>query len=102
MANKTVTATVRGKFKMSYDEESEEFKAALERYNENIWKEGNSKDMLTYIAYNVAQYGAEEFIDGVGFVTINERERHIPEGEDWCGVDVDIEDIDDVLETEIN
>lgn len=77
-----VSATIS----MSYDPESKEFKDSLESYRDTIEDGASEEDMLRQIAWYVAAFGAENMIEGIGYVSVDGEKSGDPE--DWCGVDI--------------
>lgn len=82
---KTKTFVVSTDVELSWDENSPEFQEALKSFNEVIWSEGDSNDMLKQIANQVAQYGHDRMVEGIGYVQLKGQARKDP----WCGVEVE-------------
>jgi hypothetical protein len=90
MAQKEIEATVSAEFVLRYDPDSAEFKRAIKSHHECVTKGADIEEVLKHIAYSIARFsGVKDLIEGVGYVSISGSKEHIPEGEDWCGVDVD-------------
>jgi len=62
-----------GLVELTYDENSAEFKEALEGYREVIDKNGKAEDMLKHVAFYVKRFGHEGMVEGVGYVGYNGR-----------------------------
>lgn len=85
-------------FTLEYDENSPEFKEALESYKEVIFSKGNINDLLKYCVHNINRANVWDIssylIEGVGFV--NEKDKPKPDG--WCGITVEESDPDYEIE----
>ena len=85
-----------GIIELTYDENSSEFKEALEGYQEVIEKGGNKENMLKYVAFYVTRFGKHGMIEGVGYVGFNGRKPSedpysgIMVGEDYDEFDFDV------------
>jgi ribose 5-phosphate isomerase RpiB len=67
---------------ISYDPEHPHFKAALERFQAAVDNRATEKDVIAQVAYNVAHYGVQTQITGIGYVTVHNK----PQGFPVCGV----------------
>ena len=74
---------ITGQIELTYNENSSEFKEALEGYQELIEKEGDKESMLKHVAFNVTKFGTNEMIEGVGYVGYNGRK---PTEEPYSGI----------------
>jgi len=54
--------------KFSYDEDSKEFKEALESFNNLISSDSDAKDMLKHVAFHVTRFGIDTMVEGVGYI----------------------------------
>ena len=85
-----------GLVELTYDENSTEFKEALEGYREVIDKNGTAEDMLKHVAFYVTRFGHEGMVEGVGYVGYNGRKpteepkSGIMVGEDYDEFDFEI------------
>jgi len=81
---KEKTLEISAEFLFSYDNESPEFKQALENFIEYIDETGTEQTLLEYISYNIGGLGLEEIVDCIGRVSINGvKPKHM-----YCGIDV--------------
>lgn len=101
---KTTTVNFSGSLIFQYDENSPEFKQAFSDFKEVIDSGATSTDdMISHIAYNVARFGVENLVEGVGYVKFNGR---VEDAEMYCGVELLEEGYDNMsgqveLESEI-
>jgi len=86
-----MTIEITGQIELTYDENSPEFKEALESYQEAIVKKGNKVSMLKHVAFNVTRFGTDRMVDGIGYVGYNGRK---PSEEPYSGIMVS-EDYDE-------
>lgn len=84
---KTINLTVSSRVQLSYNPDDKAFKQALERYVKEIDETATAQDMLEWVAVNVARWGCDEDIIGVGFV--HDLMEHHELIEPWCGITVD-------------
>ena len=82
---------IEGEIELSYDENSAEFKEALESYQDVIEKNGTKGSMLRHVAFYVTRFGTDGMIEGVGYVGYNGR---VPKKEPYSGIMVG-EDFDE-------
>lgn len=66
---KTTTVNITGEIVLSYDENSNEFKEALEGYNECIGS-GDKNEVLKHVAFHVTRFGIDSMVEGVGYVAL--------------------------------
>ena len=78
-----VEIELTGLVELTYDENSAEFKEALEGYREVIDKNGTKEDMLKHVAFHVTRFGHDSMVEGVGYVGYNGRK---PTEEPMCGI----------------
>ena len=78
-----ITIEITGQIELTYNENSEEFKKALEGYQEVIEKEGSKKSMLEHVAFYVTRFGTDGMVEGVGYVGFNGRK---PKEEPYSGI----------------
>jgi hypothetical protein len=94
MAKTTIEIT--GQIELTYDENSPEFKEALEGYQEVIEKGANKESMLKHVAFYVTRFGTDGMVEGVGYVGYNGRKpteqpySGIMVGEDYDEFDFDV------------
>lgn len=81
---KTRSIEIAADLLLSYDDESPEFKQALEDFQEYIQQSGTEDDLLEYVAYNIGAFSPEEIIDCIGKVSLNGDKPSIL----YCGIDV--------------
>jgi len=86
-----VKIEVTGEIELSYDEQSKEFKEALEGYRQCMDKTGTKEDMLKHVAFYVTRFGTDGMVEGVGYVGYNGRK---PTEEPYSGIMVS-EDFDE-------
>jgi len=86
-----VKIEVTGEIELSYDEQSKEFKEALEGYRQCMDKKGTKEDMLKHVAFYVTRFGTDGMVEGVGYVGYNGRK---PTEEPYSGIMVS-EDFDE-------
>lgn len=67
------TIELNGYIELTYDENSKEFKEALNAYREVCDKSGTKEDMLKHVAFHVTRFGHECMVEGVGYVGYNGR-----------------------------
>ena len=77
-----ITIDLTGQVDLTYDENSKEFKEALESYNDVI-ASGDAEDMLKHVAFYVTRFGTDGMIEGVGYVGYNGRK---PTEEPYSGI----------------
>lgn len=82
---------VTGQVELTYDENSKEFKEALDGYRQCIEKNGSKESMLKHTAFYVTRFGADGMVEGVGYVGYNGRK---PMEEPYSGIMVS-EDFDE-------
>ncbi|RXK57548.1 hypothetical protein ESA94_20330 [Lacibacter luteus] len=82
---------ITGYIELIYDENSTEFKEALEGYKKCIDKTGTKEDMLKHTAFYVTRFGTDGMVEGVGYVGYNGRK---PTEEPYSGIMVS-EDYDE-------
>lgn len=66
--NQTHIVEITGEVELIYDENSTEFKNALEGYKELIDERGTKERMLTHVAFCVMKFGISNLVEGVGYV----------------------------------
>lgn len=81
---KTLDVEVQYTVTLEYDETSDLFKQTLKDYNEVINSGADEHDMLKQIAWNLVNRGAEDMIEGVGYVAIDGT----PQGDPYCGINI--------------
>lgn len=64
----TTIIEISGEINLTYDENSTEFKNALEGYKELIDERGTKERMLTHVAFCVMTFGISNLVEGVGYV----------------------------------
>jgi hypothetical protein len=74
---------ITGYIELIYDENSPEFKEALEAYKEVIDTTGTKEDMLKHVAFYVTKFGTDGMVEGVGYVGDNGIK---PEAEPYSGI----------------
>lgn len=62
-----------------YDENSPEFKEALESYLEVIDSRATKDDMLKQVAWCIIEYGDHRMIEGVGYVAPHRQQAKEPD-----------------------
>lgn len=67
---------ITGEVKLTYDENSTEFKNALEGYRELIETDGSKERMLTYVAFCVVNFGVDSLVEGVGYLGCGGEQPH--------------------------
>lgn len=67
------TINVTGEITLSYDEDSFEFKEALEGYQKVIDRGGSKHSMLQHVAFYITRFGTDGMVEGVGYVGVNGR-----------------------------
>lgn len=72
---------------LTYDPESEEFKEALESYQDMIDDSASEEDMLRQIAWYVTACGTGSLIEGIGYVSVDGEKQG--DTDNWCGVDIE-------------
>ncbi len=80
----TVNLTVSSRVQLSYDPECKEFKQAFKRYVKEMDENASGRDMVEWVAINVARWGCDNEIMGVGFVHDPLEFYECPEP--WCGI----------------
>ena len=91
-----MTIEITGQIELTYDENSPEFKEALEGYQEVIDKGGDKESMLKHVAFYVTRFGTDGMVEGVGYVGYNGRKpteepySGIMVGEDYDEFDFDV------------
>lgn len=84
----------------TYDPESDEFQRAYEGYKAIIDSTASIDDMLENVGYMVAKYGQDQYIEGVGRISVNQK---CSEPDDWCGIDVEHEfDLNGMVDYEVS
>lgn len=78
-----ITIDLTGQVDLTYDENSVEFKEALQGYRDCIDKRGSSTDMLKHVAFYVTRFGTDGMVEGVGYVGYNGRK---PTEEPYSGI----------------
>jgi hypothetical protein len=86
-----VKIEVTGEIELTYNEQSKEFKEALEGYRKCMDKTGTKEDMLKHVAFYVTRFGTDGMVEGVGYVGYNGRK---PTEEPYSGIMVS-EDFDE-------
>lgn len=74
---------VTGQIELTYDENSEEFKEALNDYQTLIDEDGTKEDLLNHVAFYVNRFGTDGMVEGVGYVGLNGRK---PKEEPYSGI----------------
>lgn len=88
---------INGQVELSYDENSAEFKNALDGFREVITENGTKEDMLKHVAFYTNKFGTDGMVEGVGYVGYNGRKPNeepysgIMVGEDFDEFDFDIQ-----------
>lgn len=77
------TIDVSGQIELSYDENSKEFKEALESYSDVMDRGAGKNEMLRHVAFYVTRFGVEGMVEGVGYVGYNGRK---PVSEPYSGI----------------
>lgn len=72
-----------GQVELTYDENSQEFKEALEGYRESMERNGTKESMLKHVAFYVTRFGTDGMVEGVGYVGYNGRK---PKEEPYSGI----------------
>lgn len=72
---KTTQIEVTGEVELSYDENSREFKEALEAYKKCMDPNGSKDDMLKHVAFYITRFG-EVLVEGVGYVGFDGEKPH--------------------------
>ncbi len=91
-----MTIEITGQIELTYDENSPEFKEALEGYQEVIEKKGDKESMLKHVAFYITRFGTDGMVEGVGYVGYNGRKSTeepysgIMVGEDYDEFDFDV------------
>lgn len=80
---KIATIDVTGEIKLKYDENSPEFKEALEGYRKCIDQNGSKHDMLRHVAFYITRFGIDGMVEGVGYVGYIEKK---PTEEPYSGI----------------
>lgn len=78
------TIKIEGEMELEYDENSIEFKEALESYQKIIEQNGSKESMLKHVAFHITRFGVESMVEGVGHVAMNGRKQ----GEPFSGINV--------------
>lgn len=78
-----VKITISGEIQFTFDENSKEFKEALEGYRECIERRGAKESMLKHTAFYINQFGHNGIIEGVGYVGYNGSK---PKEEPYSGI----------------
>ncbi len=65
---KKANILVSNNIELIHDETCQSFKDSLKAYQTVINEDGDGKDMLEHIAYSVAFWGKNGFVEGVGYV----------------------------------
>jgi len=86
-----MTIEITGQIELTYDENSPEFREAIEGYQEVIEKGGDKESLLKHVASYVTRFGTDGMVEGVGYVGYNGRK---PTEEPYSGIMVD-EDYDE-------
>lgn len=88
---------VSGQIELTYDENSTEFKEALESYKASMNPKAKKKEMLQHVAFYVTKFGTDGMVEGVGFVGHNGRK---PDEEPYSGIMVgeDFDEYDFVID----
>ena len=91
-----MTIEITGQIELTYDENSPEFKEALEGYQEVIEKGASKESMLKHVAFYVTRFGTDGMVEGVGYVGYNGKKpteepySGIMVGEDYDEFDFDV------------
>ena len=80
---KTVKIEVSGIIELTYDENSPEFKEALEGYKDVMEREGTKESMLKHVAFYITRFGIYSMVEGVGYVGHNNQTLM---GEPYSGI----------------
>lgn len=74
---------ITGEIEFTYDENSMEFKEALEGYRDCMDKGASKIDMLKHCAFYITKFGIYSMVEGVGYVGYCTR---IPTKEPYSGI----------------
>lgn len=74
--------------RLTYDNKSDEFMAALRDYREAIYPKCTVDEMLSHVANYVLKFGSDRLIEGVGYLSVN----GIKQGEPFSGIDLETDD----------
>lgn len=97
---KQKTISIEKELIFTYDPKSDEFQRAFEGYKAIIDPTASIDDMLENVGYMIAKYGEDQYIEGVGRISVNQK---CSEPDDWCGIDVDDDfDINGAVDYEIS
>jgi hypothetical protein len=91
MAQKKATVSADTKFVLRYDPDAKEFKDAIASYARYTANSNNEEeDVIEHIAWWLTRgVDVTKAIVGVGYVSLATNKEHIPEGKNWCGVDLE-------------
>jgi len=81
MASTTIEVT--GEIKLSYNENSKEFREALASYAESMERGAKKDQMLKHVAFYITRFGTDGMVEGVGYVGVSGRK---PGKEPYCGI----------------
>lgn len=88
MARKSAEIELTTTFDLIFDDQSPEFKEALDSYKSVICKSCGIDDMLKQVAFSINRYGAERMIEGVGYVATKNNPKEKIEKGYWSGITV--------------
>ena len=69
---------ITGEIELEYDENTNEFKEALEAYQKSIDPNGKKEDILKHVAFHVTRFGIESMVEGVGYVAFGSNKIEEP------------------------
>lgn len=79
----TATIDITGQVTLTYDENSKEFKEALEGYQKCIERGGSKESMLKHVAFYITRFGTDGMVEGVGYVGVN---GNVPSEDLYSGI----------------
>lgn len=103
---KKFKVTVQKEIIVEFDENSQDFKDLFEGYKEIIDSDADYESLAESVANQVARYGIDDFIEGVGYVLKKGKKQHVfhegeyTQQEGYINVITDT-DINNVVEFEI-
>lgn len=65
---KQVKYEILGCIELAYDENTPEFKEALESYSTHIERGAGISQMLQHVAFYITRFGADVMVEGVGYI----------------------------------
>jgi hypothetical protein len=86
---KKLVVEIKYEMTLSYDEDSVEFKRALDDYNAAIDKDATPLSMLLNVAVSIQNSGSGRMVEGVGYVMHND---YVEDESLYSGIEVEDDD----------